>query len=291
MNACTTTNRSGITLMEVLISLGILSVGLASVVALIPAGGSQAKLAMIEDRRAAVSSAALADAINRGILNPNLWASAPAEPYSIAVDPLGSASFPSSMTSVTLSGVGPGAAADAVFRWADDVVYDLSQSEDDPPIPRYLGNSSLRLTEGRFSWMATLVPDGVNGTTSQYYRLSVVTFYNRALPPDVANPVFDNATMPDSSSSVRLPCTLDTDTFRALFPRGTVVLLSAVNQSPVWRKVLMAQPTESAGTVTAVDLALDKPLDFTATTVHTYQGAIGVAEQTVMLEENSPWLQ
>ncbi len=290
MNACATTNRSGITLMEVLISLGILSVGLASVVALIPAGGSQAKLAMIEDRRAAVSAAALADAVNRGILSPSLWGAAPAEPYSIAVDPLGSATFPSSMTSTTLSGVGPGAAADVVFRWGDDVVYDLSQSEDDPPIPRYLQGSSLRLTEGRFSWMATLVPDVVNGSTSQYYRLSVVTFYNRAIPPDVANPVFDKATMPDSAS-VQLPCTLDADTFRALFPRGTVVLLSAPNKSPVWRKVLMAQPTESAGTVTNVDLALDRPLDFTATTVHTYQGAIGVAEQTVMLEENSPWLQ
>ena len=290
MNACATTNRSGITLMEVLISLGILSVGLASVVALIPAGGSQAKLAMIEDRRAAVSAAALADAVNRGILSPSRWGAAPAEPYSIAVDPLGSATFPSSMTSTTLSGVGPGAAANVVFRWGDDVVYDLSQSEDDPPIPRYMQGSSLRLTEGRFSWMATLVPDVVNGSTSQYYRLSVVTFYNRAIPPDVANPVFDKAIMPDSSS-VQLPCTLDTDTFRALFPRGTVVLLSAENQSPVWRKVLMAQPTESAGTVTAVDLALDKPLDFTATMVHTYQGAIGVAEQTVMLEENSPWLQ
>ncbi len=290
MNACTTPNRTGITLMEVLISLGILSVGLASVVALIPAGGSQAKLAVIEDRRASLSASALADAINRGILNPNLWSTAPAEPYSIAVDPLGSAAFPSSMTSITLSGVGPGTAADAVFRWADDVVYDSSQTEDDPPIPRYLQGTTLRLSEGRFSWMATLTPDANGGASSQYYKLSVVTFYNRAIPPDTATPVFSNVTMPDSSSA-QVPCSLSSETFRALFPRNTVVLLSAPSQRPVWRKVLMAQPTESAGTVTNVDLALDRPLDFTATTVHTYQGAIGVAEQTVMLEENSPWLQ
>ena len=70
MNRPHPTRRRGITLMEVLISLGILSVGLASVVALIPAGGSQAKLSVIEDRRAALGYAAMADAISRGILNP-----------------------------------------------------------------------------------------------------------------------------------------------------------------------------------------------------------------------------
>jgi type II secretory pathway pseudopilin PulG len=290
MNACTNDNRAGITLMEVLISLGILSIGLASVVSLVPAGGSQAKLAMIEDRRAAVSTSALADAINRGILNPSKWSTVPTEPFVIAVDPLGSAAFPSSMTSVVLAGVAPGNAADAVFRCADDVVYDLSQSEDAPPVPRFFQGTSLRLSEGRFSWMATLTPETNGGTASQYYKLSVITFYNRAIPPDVANPVFENVTMPDPSSA-QVPCSLNTDTFRAIFTRGTVVLLSAASQRPVWRKVLMAQPTESAGTVTNIDLALDRPLDFTATTVHTYQGAIGVAEQTVMLEENSPWLQ
>jgi len=228
--------------------------------------------------------------INRGISNPARWSATPTEPFAIAVDPLGSATFPSLITPVTLSSIGPGAAADVVFRGADDIVYVLNQSEDDPPIPRYVQGSGLRLTEGRFSWMATLVPETATGSSSQYYRLSVVSFYNRAIPPDIANPVFGNATMPDTSS-VQVPCSMDKETFRALFPRGTVVLLSAPSQRPVWRKVLMAQPTESAGNVTAVDLALEKPINFTATTVHTYQGAIGVAEQSVVLEENSPWLQ
>jgi hypothetical protein len=53
----------------------------------------------------------------------------------------------------------------------------------------------------------------------------------------------------------------------------------------------MAQPNESSGDITAVELTLDRPIAFTASTVHTYQGAIGVVEQTVLLEENSPWLQ
>lgn len=284
------TRRAGITLMEVLISLGILSVGLASVIALVPAGGSQAKLAMIEDRRAALSTCGLADAINRGILNPVKWSSAPAPPYAIAVDPLGNAPFPSFLTRVDLAGVGPGASANAVFLGADDLVYEQSESEDEPPVPRYFEGTNLRLNEGRFSWMATLVPEVSGGSTSQYYRLSVITFFNRAIPPDVTNPVFDNATMPDPASVI-IPCSLTAETFRSLFPRGTVVLLSTPAEPPVWRKVVMAQPDDSTGAVTNVDLTLDRPIAFAATTVHTYQGAIGVAEQTVLLEENSPWLQ
>ena len=73
-------NRAGITLLEVLISLGILSIGLASVVALIPAGGSQARKAQIEDRRGALGAASLNDIITRGLLNPSTWSTVPTSP-------------------------------------------------------------------------------------------------------------------------------------------------------------------------------------------------------------------
>lgn len=58
--------RRGITLMEVLISIGILAVGLTSVVALVPAGKSQAARSVTLDRAASMATNALADAVSAG---------------------------------------------------------------------------------------------------------------------------------------------------------------------------------------------------------------------------------
>ncbi|MBU6276184.1 MAG: prepilin-type N-terminal cleavage/methylation domain-containing protein [Planctomycetes bacterium] len=58
--------RRGITLMEVLISIGILAVGLTSVVALVPAGRSQASRGIIYDRATTMATNALADAVTAG---------------------------------------------------------------------------------------------------------------------------------------------------------------------------------------------------------------------------------
>jgi len=302
MNRCHTTNRRGITLMEVLISLGILSVGLASVVALIPAGGSQAKLSVIEDRRAALGYAALSDAIGRGILNPARWSTIPAAPYSIAIDPLGQnlagvPRFPASITLVDLAGIAAGSAdAEAVFRSADDLVYDTSQSEDDPAIPMYFAGSNRRLSDGNFSWLATLLPETA-GASAQYFRLSVVCFYKRAIPPDVSATAFSSTpTVPASSTSFSCDCNLTDDEYRSLFPRGTAVLLSAGVQPPVWRQVVLASPTRTAGSITAVEVMFDRPLPGSwgptwATNLHAFQGAIGVTEKLVTLEGSSPWSQ
>ena len=302
MNRPHITRRRGITLMEVLISLGILSVGLASVVALIPAGGSQAKLSVIEDRRAALGYAAMADAINRGILNPARWSSIPATPYAIAIDPLGQdlpgppgvPRFPASITLINIAGIAAGSAdAEAVFRSADDLVYDTSQSEDDPAIPKYFPGTSRRLSEGHFSWLATLLPETAGGST-QYYRLSVVCFYRRTNPPDLtstpATTTFAGAQA--DPSSFEFLCTLSDDDFRSLFPRGTAVLLSNPGPTPNWRHVLMASPTRAGNTVTSVELMLDRPIpSASATTLHAFQGAIGVTEKVVTLEGASPWSQ
>lgn len=302
MNRLRTTIRRGITLMEVLISLGILSVGLASVVALIPAGGSQAKLSVIEDRRAALGYAAMSDAINRGILNPARWSTIPATPYSIAIDPLGQnlagvPRFPASMTLVDLAGIAAGSTdAEAVFRSSDDLRYDTSRSEDDPAIPMYFPGTNRRLSDGDFSWLATLLPETAPAAT-QYFRLSVVCFYKRAIPPEVSATTFTSTpTVPASATSFSCNCNLSDDEYRNLFPRGTAVLLSAASQPPVWRHVIMASPTRAAGTITGVEVMFDRPLPAPwgptwATNLHAFQGAIGVTEKVVTLEGSSPWSQ
>jgi type II secretory pathway pseudopilin PulG len=295
MNSSHSSDRRGITLMEVLISLGILSVGLASVVSLIPAGASQAKLSIIEDRRAALGYAALSDAIVRGILNPRRWNAFPATPYAIAIDPLGQdiagvTRFPAGVTLVELAGIAAGsAAAETVFRSSDDLVYDTSQSEDDPAIPVYFPGTSRRMSNGDFSWLATLVPETPTAP-NQYYRLSAVCFYKRAIPPDVSNTHF-TGTQSDAST-FSFSCTLSDDEFRSLFPRGTAVFMSTAGQPPVWRHVVMASPTRTAGTVTAVELMFDRPIPgAAATNLYAFQGAIGVTEKVVTLEGDSPWSQ
>jgi len=62
------TNRRGITLLEVLIAIGILAIGLTSVVALVPAGKSQAARAVVLDRASVLAANALADAATFGLL-------------------------------------------------------------------------------------------------------------------------------------------------------------------------------------------------------------------------------
>lgn len=294
MNRHQSTSRRGITLMEVLISLGILSVGLASVVALIPAGGSQAKLSTIEDRRAALGYAGMSDAINRGILNPARWSVIPATPYFIAFDPLGQnlagvPRFPGSMTLVDLAGIAASSVdAEAVFRSADDLRYDTSRSEDDPAIPMYFPGTNRRLSDGDFSWLATVLPE--TAASTQYYRLSVVCFYKRAIPPDVSATTFTGGQM--DPSSFNFLCNLSDEEFRSLFPRGTAVLMSAAGQPPVWRHVLMASPTRTGSVVTNVELMFDRPIPGSvATNLHAFPGAIGVTEKVVTLEGASPWSQ
>lgn len=279
---------SGITLMEVLISLGILSVGLASVVALVPAGGSQARLAMIDDVALNVGNSAHADLVNRGFLNPTSWTPMQSGTYSIAIDPLGAAAFPSSIQKITLPGIANASPnAEAVFRWSDDLAFELPQAEELPPVPLYVPNTSQRLSEGNFSWFATLIPL-VSGTT-QSYRLSVVTCYKREPAPVISSPL-PATSAAAGSDAVEVTYAFSAEDIRELFPRGTAVLLSATTTDPpVWRQVVMASPVEATGAITGVELMLDQPVPFVPTEVFFFQGAIGVAERVVALEEGSPW--
>ena len=174
----------GVTLLEVLVSLGILSIGLACVVALLPAGASEAKKAMDDDRRAAVAAAATADAITRGILNPATWNQVIPNRYAIIVDPLGGNGLANTnpgtgLTAVTIGTFGAGtAAADEVFRSQDDPVYEAEQSNDEPPVPRFDTSAGKRASKGNFSWLATLVP-ATNDALPQFFRLSVIACNRR----------------------------------------------------------------------------------------------------------------
>jgi len=79
MNLSTHHNRHGISLLEVLISMGILTVGLVSVLSMIPAGRSQTIKANAYDRGTTLAANAAADLINRGLIRPAGWLSGATE--------------------------------------------------------------------------------------------------------------------------------------------------------------------------------------------------------------------
>lgn len=74
------TNRNAITLLEVLIAIGILSVGLASVFALIPAAGHLSGKSLNYDRSATLAENAINDFLTRGFHNPRTWVPSPLAP-------------------------------------------------------------------------------------------------------------------------------------------------------------------------------------------------------------------
>ena len=266
--------------MEVLISIGILAVGLSAVVALIPAGGSEAQRALAEDRNANVGLGALEEAVTRGILSPNRWSPAQAAPYTVLIDPIGGAAF-AGLNLVTLDNLGVTAlTADEVFRSQDDPVYTLENSgEDGPAEPLYFSGNAKRLSEGNYSWLATLVP----ASNGQDHVLAVVTFSKRAESP--TNYTLTNV----SGSTVKFSWTGTLGALQDTFPRGSAVLLSDETNDWNWRRIIFV--TLANGTAEIMVASDLSPGLSAGDKLFAFQGAIGVAERIVRLEGVSPWSQ
>lgn len=284
--------------------MGILSVGLASVLALIPAGKSQAKRAAIEDGRGALGSSALEDCVNRGLLRKSLWRNpvtfAVATSGTVVWDPLflpltgTTARFPSGLTPITLSTTGTTVSAcDDVARAQDDLVFVVPENDEIAPAsPRF--SDGKRLAEGHFSWLATLVPADAS-PTPEYFRLSVVEFHKRPFDgtPGEASQSFAIPNTNWAGTSVELVgLALTKDEFSRFFKTGCVVLVSDGSTNYRWLRVLMASPTESSdgASVTSIDLTFDQDPLFTPSVLCAYAGAVGVAEKIVRLEGDSPWV-
>lgn len=156
-------SRHGITLMEVLIAIGILSIGLTSVAALLPAGGSQARKAIISDRAANLAENALADAITIGLTNPAKF-STPA-PRTI-VDPVS-----------VISLVEP-LAIGLFAQGRDDIIFAPPAEED--AIPKNLFLDGVRAFDGRTSCLWAIESlDGNPIAAGKLARLSAVIFQDR----------------------------------------------------------------------------------------------------------------
>lgn len=177
--------RPGITLLEVLISIGILSIGLASVVALVPAGRAQASRAVILDRAAILAANVLADAATAGFLRPESVSNGNFRPLILdtSITPItGGVSGGLGTMGVYSPAVPASPAAAGVqnlfLQLRDDIVVAPPSTPDDPPTNAF--TDGARSFEGRMSALLCLQ----RGTPGPLHRMSVIVFHRRdtALP-------------------------------------------------------------------------------------------------------------
>jgi len=208
-----TRTRRGITLMEVLISTFVLSIGLLGLAALIPVG----QFTLIEtakaDRSGACGRAALRDVYAERMLNWESWVPQPSgantnlEPF--VIDPLGvNAGMPANFAGLagfsrrTLISVATGVAltdieAERTFRWHDDLVF---KRPEDPTFRPVLDPLQPGLFDaGTYSWLLTVVPakvqDDVLMADKTLYRISIVVCYRRDFDPTGAGEHLTRATI------------------------------------------------------------------------------------------------
>ena len=229
--------RRGITLIEVLIAIGILAVGLTSVVALVPAGQSQAARAVILDRAAVALANGLQDAVTYGLTRPesvsidsrDLFPTVPqvgSRPTIVGqvliFDPV------LQSTGIAANTIFPNAAGAMIRRagiysqstdptatWPvlqligqgrDDIVVKAAAGPDDPPLNAFDSNN-LRMFNGRMTCLFSLArADNVSTdqmAAGDLARLTVVAFHNRDLTDPLAGIVtakFDGAMLYDFSA-------------------------------------------------------------------------------------------
>ncbi|NLF09465.1 MAG: hypothetical protein GX594_16010 [Pirellulaceae bacterium] len=209
-------SRNGLSLLEVLVSVFIISMGLLGVAALIPLGKLAISQTNIADRTGACGRAALRHVQVRRMVDHNNWV--PATPPAatlgaICIDPLGFASFGNvplgGAPAVPRLSLGTGAPmnfaqADPIFRWGDELLYVLPKDMSPPqpgerPAPVVDTASGVHQNEGNFSWFFTISPSpsdfhqGVPVGIRRDFEVSVVVCHKRDFGENrelaTANPV------------------------------------------------------------------------------------------------------
>jgi hypothetical protein len=204
--------RPGISLLEVLAAIGVLSIGLLALASLLPVGRYTLSQALVADRAGACGRAAIRDIIVRRMLDSNNWTSSPGNAPSFIIDPEGvtngmgsflasapaNGSLSTRVPRIGLTFANTQPLADAVCRANDDLVVNMPDSMNQLPAPynqdphgRPLNITSTGSLSGsttgtlnplqpanQYSWFATVTPEVGNPTR---FSVSVVVCYNRNL--------------------------------------------------------------------------------------------------------------
>lgn len=272
----------GITLLEVLISIGVLSVGLVSVAALVPAGRSQAARATVMDRAGIMAANAIADACTFGLIRPAaLTASG-----TVVID-LGGG-FPLPPPPVPVSGTAraqgiystPSAAAAPpsyhrlFMQSRDDVVLTPPATEDDLPTNMFL--DGVRAFDGRMTCMYVLA----SGTPS---RLAVVVFHNRN--PSAAAVTGSIITL-GQVSTASLVGLGDRTAKEVLKPGAVLYAADRFHQ-------IVAAAFEASGNSAFLTLSTGTSITMSLTPIpfQLFPDSVGLAETTYRPETSGPFLE
>jgi hypothetical protein len=314
--------RRGLSLLEVLVSVGILTLGVLGVAMLIPIG----KFAMTEveksDRTGTCGRAALREIKIRRMLDPNNWSSPPAANFFV-LDPLAYArglTGPLGGTSGTTSGPtrlslqpypGAGGAlsvpqAEAIFRWHDDLTYASAKGSTNPtngdrPMP--VPNSSAQQSDGNCSWFFTVVPSIADVTASvpwsqrRQFSVSAVVCWKRAFTTPATDPInpgerlVPNVTC-DPTGYGGLSISYNTSN---VMPKENQWVMLVGNYGPVWYRVVAAgiDATTSPPTIRVSLVGPDWNNNSSATPNQTnliiVSGVTGVYTKTIMLDTDVTW--
>lgn len=266
----------GITLLEVLIAMGILSVGLMSVAALMPAGKSQASKAVVLDRAAVVAANALADAATFGLLHLKSLTPPPTGTAVIDVGLGINSVIPASLRQFGIYDAAAPAAPASVHRLflqsRDDLVLTPPTTEDDWPTTLMLDD--VRAFEGRMTCLL-VIRTGTPG------KVSAVVFHNRDMTATTISGTLSNG-------EAQLTGPLGDRSLKELLKVGAVIYAPT--------------PTANLHQITGASLAASGSTAFltlstgTAATIGSFSfqllpDSVGLAEKVFWPETSGPYLE
>lgn len=280
-------HRRGITLLEVLIAIGILAIGLSSVIALVPAGRLQASRAVVLDRASNLAANAVSDAVTFGFLRGDSLTNFTGI---VVVDPLGlptigGAAAPR-QAGIFSSPTDPAAAAASQWLFAqgrDDLLFATGTSVDDqtarsdlPPLNVF--SDGARAFQGRMSSIFAIRPPvaGVPG------MLTVVVFHAR----DPGNTTTISALIENGSIDLGRASV----GFASAVKPGVVVCSGSTPSQYRFHQVLSFSTIAATGTA-FVTFSTGNTLLTGSHTLTVLPDSVGFAERTFAAEETGSYLQ
>jgi len=291
-------SRAGISLLEVLISIGILAVGLTSVLSFIPAGHSMAKTSLVTDQAAIVAANTLEDLVTEGYLRVDSLSGITSP---VVIDPFAAGTWtavPLGFTPAvlrqngvlsvptTLSPPRGVPAATYLARSRDDVIFNVPDSDAVDVTNSIVGG--VRAYRGNFSWIAMMSkPGGGNFAAGDEVTLTVVVFHNRdtgqgpiALGP-YNTPAIGQVQWPAG------PLISDRKNTELIRSNGVcLVHQTAPAAPPSFRRISIAAIDDGD---TGAFIEFDGPQPAGTATLYAVPDAVAVIEKTVTLEGPSPY--
>jgi type II secretory pathway pseudopilin PulG len=291
-------SRDGITLVEVLIAIGIIAIGLTSVMSLIPAGKSEAGKAVVYDRAATMAMNGLNDAVTFGLTRPDSFVVGSG---TVVFDPANIVTWPGVATAGTLksagvlidaaSGTGVSLAVERLFaQGTDDLVYNAPATADDTPSNAVV--NGVRGFDGRMTSFFALTETDAGSAplaAGDVATLSVVVFHNRDLAAPTVSGTMSTAGQVGLTSSLPAGRTV-----KSVLRPGTVVCyVDAVRNRLRFAQLSMASVETNATPPNTFVSFTGRPIPSTAasTSILVLVDSVGLAEQTVTLEGASPYGQ